>query len=341
MPITDPSLLLPATLAFLLCSFAVILGLANKQVFLSRVDAPGWSSLFNWVAKIAPFGLAVFAGTIDWPDAIENGFPPHARWALPGLIFFLGAQIFVIQILLSKTRERQTDRAAFEKIGGLLERHEQRRQQIGEIVNAKAQKVRQARKEHDGASTTPDIRQIATAFQPKDQIILNAIALHGAIRRLIGSNGNLRVAVFFPTPDGSQLKLFFSFDGRNHDCITTPNGKHAERFKLGCAKKCLALTAARVAGVHVIGDTTRIKKVDRDKFEHFDQQQKQNIKSIAAYGYKEDDARPNAVITADSDRKQAFRDDDGYRKLLEVEFQEFGSRLLFEADVLNLFRREG
>ncbi len=93
-------------------------------------------------------------------------------------------------------------RATYEKIASVLERHEKRRLQIGGIVNGKAQNVRKARRASEIAQTIPPISDIAAAFQPKNQIISNAVALHEAIRGYIGNSGTLRIAVFFPAPDG-------------------------------------------------------------------------------------------------------------------------------------------
>jgi hypothetical protein len=334
----DPLIFTPLVIAVAIG--IVVLGFAFAHVkFLIKLSERGWwREVFSWGIGVFSILTACFGAMVDMKDVADNKFPIHFRWSGPALVISFTMQIMFIGVAYFKDRDEKKKGIAAEKIAALLERSEERRRQIGEIVNEKAQSVRKARRAKEESQKVMTVTQIAKAFQPKEQIILNAIALHRALRRLIGNSGTLRVAVFFPSLDAQSLKLFFGFDGTNHDCITTPKERHADRFKIpSVGGKCLAVHAAQNAGLHLITDTIKPTAEDKKKFEHFDHKQKSIIKSVVAFGYAETDTRPNAVIIADSDQRKAFKNDDEFRKRLEVEFQEFGNRLLFEADVLNLF----
>jgi hypothetical protein len=337
LPISNPWIWFPFAASVVLGIALLLVAIGKNKLIIWISDQPRWRILFDWGLAIASVATALCGSMQDPKEIVDNKFPEHFWWTGPAFVFCGIVQVWLLQITYFKNKYEREEQIAIEKLAKVIERNEERRQLIGEIVNEKAQRIRMARQNKSASGKSPTIEEVATALQPDRQIILNAIALHKALRGLIGKSGTLRVAIFFPSEDGKHLKLFFAFDGKNQNCITTPNNTHAKRFEIKDGNKCLAVHAALVAGLHVISDTKRLKKSDKDKFDFFDSKQKSTIKSIVAFGYTEDDAHHNAVIVADSDRSKAFKSDDEFCRMLGVEFEEFGTRLLFEADVHNLF----
>lgn len=305
-----------------------------RKVFAKFMLGKNRKRFVGAAATVFAIGAGTTNGFIDYTSILDDG-PKSYYDKVFSLQFALWILYLACQLLLVVRDEALDEELrARDDLTKQLQAHDRRRAEISEIVNAKAQKLRNAmRNVREGGFNRDDVMAI---LQPKQQIALNLAFLHKAIRRLIGPAGTLRLALFFPSPDGTCLRVSLSYDGINEQCITTPNDGHQECFRLDTNRNCFAVYAARETGLHVIGDTHSLKNEEKNRFEFFDGRQRRQIKSIVAYGYSTDDRGPRAVITADVDRKRAFKTDSAFFKLLKTEFEEFGSRLLYEADVYTM-----
>ncbi len=336
-PVTLPLLWLVPCLLFVICAMALMWAHSDKRRFVDWFKTSAGRRVVNGGVWAATVLTPLFASAIRFAEMFDGKFDGWQWWKVSLLIVSFSAQVFFTGIIYFSERLDSQNEEAIKELAEVLERQEQRRQSIREIVNSKAQRIRDAVRGVEQNVGVLKAGELAEALDPKGQMSLNLICLHKAVRQLIGKKGSLRIAIFLPAPARDGLVLQFSYDGRNSNCITTPQNQHADCFKLNNARrKCLAICAAKEGGLLVVPNTGALRAKDRNRYEHFDEPQRARIKSICAYGYALDDVTPFPVITADSDRKGTFQDTEEFRNLLEMELQEFGSRLLFEADVLKL-----
>lgn len=340
LPLTDARIWVFPVAAMLVGIVILFAAFGNRRSLARRSSTKWGKRLLSSITSIAAICVAIACAFIDFPQVIENGATTMTALFASLIVFFFSVGACCHLVLWYVDDENEAELAKVSELTRLVQADERRREEIAEIVGSKARLVRAAVKQDAPINLTPDF--LLKTVQPKQQLLLNFVALHRSLRKLIGQSGSLRLAVLFVNADGAALSVSFSFDGIHDDCITTPNKKHAKHFLLnGTKSKCFAVNAAIEGGLFVIPDTTRLSKEERACFEFFDDRQKKQIKSISAYGYSSDDAGPRAVITADSNRKNAFKTDPTHMKLLETEFSEFGRRLLFEADIYNLLTSRG
>lgn len=313
----------------------------RKEIAVKLAASTSLDLLYLLILTVAGALGGIMLDLIDLSDAMDNRFNNRFHWQGSILVACVFAGFGSVIFTWYKDLQVKKSLAEAEERDRINRDHERRQREIGKIVATKAQNVRRAaRNDQEKKMSRTRLMKI---LQPEKQMLLNFLGLYECLRECLPPSASLRLALYAPSPDAQQLELEMSYDGRTHDIIASPRDQDASRFRLGNGYRagCLATYTAVKGGMHVIADTMNLRPGQEEMFTFFDDRQRERIKSIVSFAFEADDQRPFPVLIADTDHPGGFSGDDAcFRSMLRSNFEEFGSRLLYEIAVLQLLVRQ-
>lgn len=164
---------------------------------------------------------------------------------------------------------------------------------------------------------------VATLCSGVHQFYLGRLRQHDARARL-------RIALF--RLDNKYYAPIFSWDGHKQHCITSPTGRHKERFCIGGDLGCLLVHAAREGRLQVVSNCEDADHDEHHPFWFFDVNQRAAIKSIMVWPLTGPGENANCryLLTLDTNVLDGFGNSD--RDLHEAEWisSHLSQRLLYE-----------
>ena len=304
---------------------------------------------------VVPFFSAVLGDLVNFSEAIEG----KGKTGDQVLLFFLsplGALWLAAHWLdqcLSDDWQAQLSTARTElaqALRGKAKAEEQRNYPIRlgsimlRIVSFKGKRVREVLPEMSSISdSSGHLDAIRRAFDPDAQVLKTLIGIQSFFQDRVGADGEghpyaSRVALF--EERGDHLEPVVSFDGTSEDAIVAPLGAHREKFRLSPThnKNCSASVALRSGKTIVIPDADAAHGDITEPFEHFDDQQQSQIKSLVAMPLHRDDRYDACtyVLSIDTNRANYFGSSGIDERQLELLRQNLAQRILFEEDVKRL-----
>lgn len=323
-----------------ICTIGLILLIIFRKAVADKlITSFGFNLTYVLVTAVASALGALMLDLIDVSEALENHFDHSFHWQGSVLVFCTFTSLGFI--LFSAFRDHEVKQLLSESDMQLKINRDHRRRagEIGKIVATKAKKVHKAARDPEMKMT---VTRLGKTLQPDDQTWLNFVGLYACLKGLLPDGAKLRLALYTPSADKMQLELRRSTDGTQPDCITSPNLVHRAKFALNTSdsERCLAAAVSKRGGMYVVRDTSKLTEDEAKRFQFFDDRQQDRIKSIVAFAIEVDDQPPYPVLVADTNQAGGFTDrDECGAQLLRANFQEFGMRLLYEYDLVELFRR--
>ena len=297
-----------------------------------------WNYVLSGLLLVATATAGVMLDLVDVSEALEGRFQEGFRWQAStlGVSAVLWFFAWFFQTYRNDSLRRTLRELALAK--RVLGAHEERLRAIREIVSAKANRVREAAQQSEITQSRPGVGQVRDRLDAKQQFAINWSALFKRIQNelKLAPGQQLRIALYLPQDGNRRLAVVESRDEKGQvDVIQTPNGKYTDQFRLDrLTPGCLATYAAMYGGLWAIPNTDDMDEREQAIFELWDDRQRAEIKSIVAWGCKQCDTPPHPVITVDCNAQGAFGGDRYPEEILRPDMEEFGTRLLFERDML-------
>lgn len=206
--------------------------------------------------------------------------------------------------------------------------------QTAAIVRAKLDRLAAAR---EAVRKNPELRQVAVALAPRDQLLLLMKMVHEHFRRDLDTGKRLRAGVYARSDrDDNILEAVAAWDGERDGCFSNHHQKYMRLTNPGGARSLVVECYFSQRALLRVEDCMAASQENPPRFTFFSPEQRDTLKSMVAYRYTlRHAAEPSAlVLTLDTDEAGFFS---AVREFeCQILFQETGQRIELELTSLEL-----